>query len=180
MSQAPAPTLMTDRLVMRPHARADFEDMAALWADSDVVRFIGGQTRDRQDAWFAHLRNRGLWGILGYGYWIVRERRGDAFVGEVGFADFMRGMRPDLSGRPEAGWVLVRSAWGKGYATEAVKAAHDWLDETLPGRSTCIIDEDHHASKSVAEKVGYSAIGPSVYRDSPVMVFERFSPKLAQ
>ena len=150
--------------------------MAAMWADEEVVRHIGGQTRSAQDAWFAHLRNRGLWEILGYGYWIVRERKTETFVGEVGFADFMRGIEPDISGRPEAGWVLTKSAWGKGYAREAVKAAHDWLDEALPGRSTCIIDLDNHASIRVAEGVGYHEIGPTDYRGEPILLFERYSP----
>lgn len=149
--------------------------MAAMWADPDVVRHIGGQTRSAQDAWFAHLRNRGLWDILGYGYWIVRERKTNLFVGEVGFADFMRGMTPDISGQPEAGWALSASAWGKGYASEATKAAHDWLDYTLPGRSTCIIDTDNAASIRVAEKLGYCEIGPSDYRGAPVLVYERYS-----
>lgn len=150
--------------------------MAAMWADPETVRFIGGQTRDAQDAWFALLRNRGLWPLLGYGYWTIRERRTGTHVGEVGFADFMRGMTPDISGRPEAGWVIAQSAWGQGFATEAVKAAHDWLDETLPGRSTCIIEPDNHVSIRVAEKVGYREIGPTDYRGDPVLLFERFSP----
>ena len=150
--------------------------MAAMWADPEVVTYIGGQTRDAQDAWFAHLRNRGLWDILGYGYWIVRERRSDAFVGEVGFADFMRALSPDISGRPEAGWVVAKSAWGKGYATEATKAAHAWLDEVNPGRSTCIIEPDNTVSIRVAETLGYQEIGPTDYRGDPVLLFERFSP----
>lgn len=114
--------------------------------------------------------------MLGYGYWIVRERRTDAFVGEVGFADFMRGIDPDISGRPEAGWALAPSAWGHGYASEATKAAHDWLDEEIPGRSTCIIDPDHAVSIRIAEKLGYREVTPTDYRGDPVLLFERFSP----
>lgn len=147
-----------------------------MWADESVVRHIGGTTRDAQDAWFAQLRGRGMWPLLGYGYWVVRERRTETFVGEVGFADFKRGIEPDISGRPEAGWVLAQTAWGKGYASEAVQAAHDWLDEVIPGRSTCIIDPDNAASIKVAEKVGYQEIGPSDYRGDPILLFERFSP----
>ncbi|MHA7898708.1 MAG: GNAT family N-acetyltransferase [Henriciella sp.] len=171
-----APTLLTARLSLKPSTYEDYQDMAAMWADPEVVTYIGGQTRDPQDAWFAHLRNRGLWDMLGYGYWIVRERRTDKFVGEVGFADFKRGLEPDISGRPEAGWVLAKSAWGKGYASEATKAAHDWLDEVLPGRSTCIIDPDNGGSIKVAERLGYQEIGPSDYRGDPILLFERFSP----
>jgi RimJ/RimL family protein N-acetyltransferase len=155
---------------------SDYPDMAAMWADADVVTHLGGRVRDAQDAWFAHLRNRGLWDLLGYGYWIVRERRTELFVGEVGFADFKRGLDPDISGNPEAGWVLAKSAWGKGYATEANIAAHAWLDETRPGRSSCIINPDNPASIRVAEKLDYREIGPTDYRGEPVLLFERFSP----
>ncbi len=147
-----------------------------MWADKEVVKHIGGEPRSAQDAWFAQLRNRGLWSLLGYGYWIVRERRTDIFVGEVGFADFMRGIEPDISGRPEAGWVLARDGWGKGYASEAVTAAHDWLDEVTPGRSTCIINPGNQASIRVAERVGYQEIGSSDYDGDAVLVFERYSP----
>ncbi len=169
------PTLLTRRLSLKPCELSDYQDVAEMWGDEAVVKHIGGRTRDPQDAWFAQLRNRGLWPLLGYGYWIVRERKTDIFVGEVGFADFMRGIVPDISGRPESGWVLARNAWGKGYASEAVKAAHDWLDEVSPGRSTCIIDPDNTASIAVAHKVGYREIGPTDYRGDPVLVFERYS-----
>ncbi|MEM9939735.1 MAG: GNAT family N-acetyltransferase [Pseudomonadota bacterium] len=169
------PTLLTQRLSLKPQTLEDFEEVAEMWADKEVVRFISGQIRDRQDSWFTHLRNRGLWDLVGYGYWIVRERKTGTFVGEVGFADFMRAMQPDISGRPEAGWALAKSAWGKGYATEAVLAAHNWLDDAMPGRSTCIIDPDHAVSIRIAMKVGYTELGPSDYRGSPVLVFERFS-----
>lgn len=160
---------------LKPCEVSDYQEVADMWADEAVVKHIGGRTRDAQDAWFAQLRNRGMWPLLGYGYWIVRERRTDVFVGEVGFADFKRGIEPDISGRPEAGWVIAKSAWGKGYASEAVKAAHDWLDDTMPGRSTCIIDPDNSASIAVAQKVGYSEVGPTDYRGDPVLLFERYS-----
>lgn len=146
-----------------------------MWADPDVVHHVGGRIREPQDAWFALLRNRGLWDLLGYGYWIVRERRSGVFVGEIGFADFRRGLEPDISGAPEAGWMLAKSAWGKGYASEAAKAAHDWLDEIRPGRSTCIIDPDNGASIRVAEKLGYRELGPMDYCGEPILLFQRYS-----
>ncbi|MEM1390928.1 MAG: GNAT family N-acetyltransferase [Pseudomonadota bacterium] len=171
-----APTLVTERLVLRSPQLSDVAEHAAVWADPEVVRHIGGQVRDSQDAWFALLRGRALWDFLDYGYWIARERKSDAYVGEIGFADFKRDMVPTLSGDPEAGWVLAQSAWGKGFATEAVKAAHSWLDEVHPGRSTCIIDPDNTASIHVAEKAGYGEIALADYKGSPVIVFERYSP----
>jgi RimJ/RimL family protein N-acetyltransferase len=37
-------------------------------------------------------------------------------------------MQPSLGSAPEAGWVMAPRAHGKGYATEAVRAALAWAD----------------------------------------------------
>lgn len=171
-----APTLLTTRLKLQPPAREDFDDYYAMWQDPAVVQFIGGQLRDRQDAWLTLMRQVGMWTVLGYGYWSVRTRRSGHYVGEVGFADYARGLEPDISGRPEAGWVLTQAHWGQGYATEALTAIHDWLDHSLPGRSTCIIEPDHTASIRVAQKVGYSDFAAGDYRGKPMLIFERHTP----
>tara|TARA_R110000803_G_scaffold76948_2_gene141753 strand:+ start:1736 stop:2272 length:537 start_codon:yes stop_codon:yes gene_type:complete len=167
------PTLVTERLVLRPHQASDFESCAAMWNDEDVVRHVGGTTRPEQDVWFAMARVRGMWPLVGYGYWVATEKASGRFAGEVGFADFKRGINPDLSAWPEAGWVFNRASWGKGYATEAVSAVHDWLDTHRPGASTCIIDPDNLPSRRVAEKSGYDFWCEALYRDSPVDVFRR-------
>lgn len=166
------PILETERLILRGFEAGDFQSVADMWADEDVVRFIGF-SRTPQDAWFASIRARGMWPVLGFGYWVVTERETGAFLGETGFADFKRGMTPDLSVRPEAGWAFAKSAWGKGYATEAVSAAHDWLDESLPGTTHCIMDPEHAASRRVAEKIGYRFLTDSLYGDVPVNVMQR-------
>lgn len=167
------PTLSTDRLVLRPFEDADFPHAAAMWGDEDVVRFIGGKTRTRQDVWFASVRGRGMWDVKGYGNWTVIDRETGTFLGEVGFADFMRGIDPDLSQWPEAGWAFSRASWGRGIGSEAVGLAHDWLDRNRPGPSVCIIDEDHKASRRVAEKCGYEYWQMALLGDHPVMVFRR-------
>ncbi|MGH1420847.1 MAG: GNAT family N-acetyltransferase [Hyphomonas sp.] len=166
------PILKTERLILRGFEANDFQSVANMWADEDVVRFIGF-SRTPQDAWFASIRVRGMWPVLGFGYWIVTERETGAFLGETGFADFKRGMTPDLSIHPEAGWAFAKAAWGKGYATEAVTATHKWLDANLPGPSQCIMDPEHNGSRRVAEKVGYTFMSESLYGDNPVNIMHR-------
>lgn len=42
--------LETDRLLLRPYTMGDLDFFASLWADPEVVRFIGeGVTRNRND-----------------------------------------------------------------------------------------------------------------------------------
>lgn len=168
------PRLETDRLILRGFQAQDFEPVSAMWADEDVVRFIGF-SRSPQDAWFASIRVRGMWPVLGYGYWVVTDKETGAFLGETGFADFKRGMTPDLSAHPEAGWAFSKTAWGKGIATEAVTATHKWLDATLPGISHCVMDPEHKTSRRVAEKLGYTFLTQSRYGDKMLEMLQRRS-----
>ena len=131
-----------------------------MWADESVVRHVGGRASTRQESWFRLLRYRGLWPVLGYGYWAVRERQSGRFVGDVGFADFKRGSEPSIDGHVEAGWVLAGWTHGRGYATEALAAALGWLDSATPHRSVvCLIDAGNFASLRVAEKCGFARTG---------------------
>lgn len=165
--------LITERLVLRGHEPADLDDVAAMWGDTAVTRYIGF-TRSRQDAWFTMARYRGFWSLLGYGYWIVRERRTERFVGEVGFGDFKRGLDPDLSGMPEAGWVFAQSAWGQGFASEATCAIHDWLDrQGQAASSVCVIDPENTASVRIAEKIGYRRCRTTMMAGVAVDIFSR-------
>lgn len=169
-----APTLVTERLVLRPGEVDDHPSLSAIRGDERVGRFTGG-VRDGQRVWFTLLQSAGLWSLLGYGYWVVTERRGGALVGEVGFADFRRGLTPDISGAPEAGWIIAPESWGRGYASEAVGAAHNWLDTVRPGRSTCIISPDNPSSIKIAEKNGYTRFAETTIDEDPIIVFERHS-----
>lgn len=117
------------------------------------------------------LRYAGLWAILGYGFWVVRERGSGRFVGEVGLADFHRDV--EWGRDPECGWVVARWAQGRGYATEAVAAALAWRDQSLPGgRTVCMISEENLASLRVAEKCGFGYFRDADYH-GPVKLFER-------
>ncbi|MEM5515937.1 GNAT family N-acetyltransferase [Henriciella sp. AS95] len=168
------PILKTDRLLLRGAEASDFEASAAMWGDPAVVKHIGGQTRDRQDAWFTLCRMRGMWDVAGYGNWVVCEKSTGKFLGEVGLANFMRGLKPDISEFPEAGWAYATHAHGKGYATEALQAVLDWSDEALQAaRIVCIIDTEHVASRRVAEKCGFRFVMMTEYRGNEVQLFER-------
>ncbi len=147
MNAGKPPRLETERLVLDAHRADDFEALAAMWADPEVVRHITGKASTREASWSRLLRYAGLWPMLGYGYWAVREKSSGRYVGDAGFADFRRAILPSIEGLPEAGWVLAPWAHGKGYATEAIGAALDWLDRT-------------QTHLRVAEKNGFVVAGP--------------------
>jgi RimJ/RimL family protein N-acetyltransferase len=168
------PVLETERLKLRAHRLDDFVHCAAMWADPVVTRYIGGNPLSEEDAWTKFLRYAGHWVLLGFGYWAVEEKATGAFAGEIGFADYKRNLEPSLGEMPEIGWVLALHAHGKGYATEAVRAAVNWADGRLaPSRTACIIHPENAASIRVAEKCGYRELHLTLYKGQPAIVFIR-------
>lgn len=168
------PVLETERLILRPHGVQDFEAVAALWAEPEVVRFISGTPSAPEESWTRLLRYIGHWQALGYGYWAVTLRESGRFIGEVGFADYQRSMEPPLAGVPEAGWVLAPEVHGRGMATEAVGCIHEWAAEATDWAETaCIFDPAHTVSYRVALKLGYAPAGEALYRGNPTLVMKR-------
>lgn len=169
-----APTLTTERLILRPQTVEDLEPAAAMWADEEVTRHIGGMPRPRHEVWTTLLRAVGHWQLMGYGYWIVERRGTGEFLGEAGFADQKRALPPELVTGPEAGWAFTRAAWGQGIATEAMRAALDWMNAThAPAATHCIIDPGNAASQKVAAKLGYVLAGETLLRGEIVRVYRR-------
>lgn len=169
-----APVLETERLILRGHTLADFDECAAMWGDALVTRHISGRPSTGEEVWARLLRYGGLWALLGYGYWAVRERGTGRFVGDVGLADFRREVTPPLGGAPEAGWVLAPWAHGRGFATEAVRAVLAWSDAHLAAPHTvCLIAPGNAGSIHVAEKCGFRERARGAYKGEETIILER-------
>lgn len=170
----PIPTIETERLRLCSYSPEDFGSYAAMWSDPAVVRFIGGQPFSREQAWIRFLRQFGMWQVMGFGFFALRDRTTGAFLGEAGFHELRRDITPSLEGTLEVGWALVGAAQGRGLAEEAVRATLGWADKAMPAlQQTCIIDELNAASIRVAEKVGFRNLTRTGYHGTPVVVLRR-------
>lgn len=138
-----------------------------------MARYLGG-VLDAEQVWGRVIRSAGHWGMLGFGFWVVRERETGRFVGEAGFGDFRRTLDPPFGAAPEMGWTLARQAQGQGFAREAVEAAMVWgLERFGPVRVVCMIDHDNVPSRKLAGRLGFSEYGRTAYQDAPVILLER-------
>ena len=168
------PVIDTGRLRLRGHRLDDFEDCVALWADPIVIRYILDKPASREDSWARLLRYVGHWALLGFGFWAVEEKATGAYIGQIGFAEFQRDIQPPLVGVPEIGWVVSPRVHGKGYATEAVRAAVAWGDTRFAGaRTVCVIHPENAASIRVAEKCGYREFQRTSYHGKHAILYER-------
>jgi len=141
------PTLTTDRLTLRPLGEADFPALAAFYED-DRSKFVGGPKRP-DETWRILACEIGHWSLRGYGRFGVEETASRAFVGVVG------PWNPHGWPEPELGWDLMNGFEGRGYATEAAKAARDYAYDSL-GWTTAIslVADGNDGSAAVAERLG--------------------------
>jgi RimJ/RimL family protein N-acetyltransferase len=143
-----APELLTERLRLRAFQQDDLDAWAAIVGDEETARFVGG-VRDRAEAWLRLAIYLGHWELRGYGLWAVEERDSGRFVGRAGL--WFPEEWPEL----EVGWTLSRDVWGRGYATEAGRAAVEWGRSELGlTRIASVISVGNTRSIAVAERLG--------------------------
>lgn len=149
------PTLETNRLILRPPAAQDFDGFCALMADEDAARHIGGQQTPPM-VWRGLCTLTGSWVINGYSMWSVIEKSSGQWVGRLG------PWQPEGWPGPEVGWGLLKSAWGKGFASEGASAAMDFAVNEL-GWTHIIhtIAPENAASIKLAERLGSKLEGES-------------------
>lgn len=151
------PMLETERLLMRPPGRDDHHLLRDLVADPDVHRFLGPRAADPVTDMFSRtLRGGGSWFFYGYGTFMAFERHSGAFVGQLGVFHSMRGFGKNMDDVAEAGWIVAKPHWGKGYAAEGMSEALRWIDtvHALP-RTSCMIERGNMSSVKLAERLGY-------------------------
>lgn len=144
------PVIETARLRLRPFREADLDELARLYADADVMRYIGsGATLDRDQTWRQIALFLGHAELRGYATWAIEDRATGQFLGECG-PWFPEGW-PML----EVGWLVDPRRQREGIATEAARAAVEWcFDELRIDAVGSIIRPDNVASARVAEKLG--------------------------
>lgn len=125
------PVLVTERLVLRRFTAADVDGLLELDGDPAVMRFISRKTKSR-----AEIETEVLPRFLGYyaryrdfGHWAATRGDGE-FIGwfglrpvkAVGAAMVDWADAPLPARTASLGYRLRRRAWGRGYATEGVRA----------------------------------------------------------
>ncbi len=151
------PRLETERLLLRQASAADLNDLMALDADPEVMRFVREPITDddRQERLVQMIGRLDRDYGPGLGFWSVFAKDAPGqFLGLV--------LLVTLEGNTEVeiGWRFAQEAWGKGYATEAAEAVLDYGFATLElDPIVAVIKPGNHRSLAVAEKLGLNRDG---------------------
>ncbi len=161
--------MQTERLKFRPYTTEDFSFFASLWADPDVVRFIGkGVTRSEEEA----RKSFDEWLLPGYrdgrGLFLMEHRESLHPVGHAGI------VQQTIDGKKEfeIGYWLAKEYWGNGYATEAAIYFKNYAVQELGiTRLICLIQPNHKKSITVASRIGMILQKESTFNTIPVDVY---------
>jgi len=165
MGSTAVPRLATERLLLREWQASDLDAHAAMAADPEVMRYLGG-VLDRSKSWRQMAVHAGHWALRGYGNWVVERRADGTMLGRVGL------WNPEGWPGLEVGWKLARHAWGNGYAIEAATLAMDWAWTVLGAdRLISVIRPENAASVRVAERLGLRPTGSGMIEGQRVEIY---------
>lgn len=144
----------TARLLLRVPQLTDAEALMGIMWDPEVVEQKQVTLHEPPGGLDMALKNTSgmlrQWELRGYGQWSVIEKVTGQVVGCVGFYH-PQGQWPGV----DLGWVIERSRWGHGLATEAATAALAWAwEHTQIDRIVSLIAPDDRRSIRVAIKIG--------------------------
>ncbi len=146
--------LETPRLTLRRWQESDRAPFAAMNADPVVMHYFEAPfTREQSDEAFD--RYLAAFDRAGFSFFATIIRDTGDFAGTIGL-QIMRDVVPNLP-QPavEIGWRLVRTAQGKGFATEGARAIVDFaFNELCLSEVVAITALPNQASRRVMEKLG--------------------------
>ena len=112
------------RLIGRPAAADDAPFFERLWANPQVMVYLGGVRRPQETA-VALQQSAVDWDASGFGRWIVSDLGGP--VGTVKLGRAVVRSQQEI----ELGYAFTPIVWGRGYATEAAGAVLDFARTVL-------------------------------------------------
>jgi RimJ/RimL family protein N-acetyltransferase len=142
----------TTRLILRPWRDTDLPLFAEQNADPVVMRYLVGPLTRAQSDDYAAQAARHL-AETGYGKWAVEAPGVAPFIGAVGLSrvKFEASFTPAV----EVAWRLHRNYWGRGYATEAARAAiEDGFTRVGLSEIVALTALGNLASQRVMQRVG--------------------------
>jgi RimJ/RimL family protein N-acetyltransferase len=172
----PTPVLTTERLELWRPQITDRPLLEAMMESAAVRKYLGAMEPSTPDVVARLLRNAGSWSLYGYGTFMVRERGRPEIVGNCGVFHSWRGLGEDFDDKPEAGWILAESHFGRGIAREAMEAALAWFDREHGAREVvAMISPENIPSVTLAGRLGFTPTRTATLPggDEQVQLFRR-------
>lgn len=163
--QALSPSIETDRLRLRLFHPQDLDELASMFSDPQVMRYVAdGKPAGRDVAEKALTSVIDHWRRHGFGRWAAEDKETRQFVGFGGLRS--------LFGMPEVVYHFSPAYWGKGLATELGRASLRYgFEEHRFEKIVAIAKPENAASIRVMEKLGMRYEMNTSYYDIDVVQY---------
>lgn len=157
--------LETARLLLRQFVLDDWQPLHRHYGDIACTQFTFGRALTEGESWRAMSGMVGHWTLRGFGPYALVDRASGELVGGAGL--WWPGDFPET----EIKWLLLKEHWGRGFASEAVRAIQRAAAEHLALRPISLIRSENEASRRLAVAVGATHERDLVFRDAPWMAY---------
>lgn len=142
--------ITTNRLILRRFRKDDLDTYAKIMGDREVGKWFprgdGYTPEESEKSLKAILKH---WGEHGFGIWAITDKANGVLLGRCGLN--LIGETSEV----EVDFVVSPNSWGKGYATEAAKAALAYGFQKLKLQNIIgLAKPENTASRRVIEKIG--------------------------
>jgi ribosomal-protein-alanine N-acetyltransferase len=168
----------TERLYLREILPSDAESMFEMDSDAEVYKFLGrkpirdiAQSKKMIESIREQYKNNGI------GRWAIVEKESDSFIGWTGF----KLEKENYNGHKDfydLRFRLLRKYWGKGYITEATKAAIEYAFTELKIPEICSMTlVSNLKSQRVLDKLGLQLVEKFKYQGDDITWYKRNNKK---
>lgn len=164
---------------MRPFDMTDAGDFFRLNTDPEVVRFLGIEPMNDPEQALSRLHSiRDQYEKYGIGRYAVIEKNSGQFIG-LGGLKFFEHAAVGYDNICDLGYVLIKDAWGKGYASEISRAWLDYAFHTLQMADVYgMTDPENAASEHVLLKAGMQFVELIIFEGMETNLFRMKNPAL--
>lgn len=150
MTRAPS-EVAAERLIFRRPRLADAQAIFERYAsDAEATKYMAWPVHRTIDDTFAFLMfSDSEWLRWPGGPYLVYRREDGQLVGSTGYAF-------ESADRAITGYIFSRDAWGRGYATESLRAMVSLAPQLGLRTLTASCHAEHAASAKVLEKCGFA------------------------
>jgi [ribosomal protein S5]-alanine N-acetyltransferase len=168
--------LETSRLILKPVAFSELDDILELRSDPEVMKYIGA-TKTKEEVLDFIQCGQGYYEQYGLDFFSVFEKDTGLFIGQAGLFHFNFDVnQPEI----ELAYRLNKKYWGKGYAIEIAKALIDYgFSQLSLSKIIADVHPENEGSQKILEKVGMICCGTVRHKEfpeTPFYLYQIFNP----
>ena len=159
----------TERMLLRPATMDDAQVWSEFHLDPIAMQYYPDSAKGGIEVaqnWLTRLLDRYEAGT--FGFLCLEEKETGRYLGQCGL------LTQEVDGKQllEVGYALLRSAWGKGYATEAAQWFRNYaFQHELSDTVVSLIHPDNVPSQRVAERNGMTRERMTHWREIDIYIY---------